>query len=951
MANKILKTKLSLKHDTKENWEILNPILLPFEMGIEEGEDGNHKFKFGDGITAWNQLPYTFDLSIIFDKIEEISIGTDQIKNSAVTEEKIADSSITTDKILDGAITEEKIAINSVGQDKIKDGSVTKEKIAEGAVSTSSLQDFSVTEEKLADGSVTARKIADGDVVKSGGDFAITTLEPPYDDLDTLPLNTVVTYRNVGTPKNSPVTVEGRMDVFTMSGSKDMADGVCQYVFSCDYDKKVKSAWIRQAFNSSFGEWSSIIVGNLENILDPYALKNGEYDTLKVGHASTTDRATGDEKGNRIISFYGHDLTLSINPQTYVMTITLVSEDGTVLATRSIDLPLESMVVSGAYDEATKEVVLTLQNGQQVRFSVADLVDGLASQAALDAETQARETADAALAQEISALKNGTTPAGVASKLATEDVGSTDTPVYFENGVPVACGDSLSVNITGTANNADNLGGSPSSDYVLKNELPFFNTEYGVRFALGEDGNIGPNPTGQRVIRYNGILTEWNPSFTPNVGDGTSVSEIHDNEFDYIPIFSPKLHTDNAGNVFRRFKPFYWGRQVMGGYLYIWVCETPLYSFYRMPQAFIKDGKVGYRDIAVYEGAFETIGDVTYLCSKTGLNPAHDDSRTQFWQKAQAWQTYISVDTNNEWYGIMQISEITEILQPLVMIMFGTLNSQSVYNGVTNINWNYSNTGVAVDAYNESTMTLYFSTNALKYYRVGGTACINGVTTSEDYYRQIIANGTVTGTVSGSTFTPSEDGETYYYITISGTSFPATPTIVCLRSIFTGETDAIEATSGTLSNSGTYSFKVLGIENIWGNVDKQILDVSIYNYIPQKLISPYEFTEFSTLNYTQYYTAANYEIVALEGTSGWITKIGWQDTLPDVQFPVSVGGSSSTYCCDPVSTNNSQRIVLFGGSSYSGSNAGLFSWRLSAGVGGGFWAYGARLSHWALIEK
>ena len=211
----------------------------------------------------------------------------------------------------------------------------------------------------------------------------------------------------------------------------------------------------------------------LSQALEPYALQNGTYSELSAGHATEADRATGDEKGNRIISFYGHDLTLSINPQTYVMTITLVSEDGTALATRSIDLPLESMVVSGTYDEATKEVVLTLQNGQQIRFSVADLVDGLASQASLDAETQARNAADAALAKSISDLRDGTTPAGVASKLATEDVGSTDVPVYFENGVPVACGDSLSVDITGTAGKAvsDEDGNNIEETYATKKDL------------------------------------------------------------------------------------------------------------------------------------------------------------------------------------------------------------------------------------------------------------------------------------------------------------------------------------------------------------------------------------------------------------------------------------------------------------------------------------------------
>ena len=41
------------------------------------------------------------------------------------------------------------------------------------------------------------------------------------------------------------------------------------------------------------------------------------------------------------------------------------------------------MVVGASYDNTTKEVVLTLQNGTTTRFSVADLVDGLVSQSAL----------------------------------------------------------------------------------------------------------------------------------------------------------------------------------------------------------------------------------------------------------------------------------------------------------------------------------------------------------------------------------------------------------------------------------------------------------------------------------------------------------------------------------------------------------------------------------------
>ena len=75
---------------------------------------------------------------------------------------------------------------------------------------------------------------------------------------------------------------------------------------------------------------------------------------------------------------YGATLTLAIDSSTYVVTATLKDQDGNTLGTaQTIDLPLESVVVSGAYDSQTKEVVLTLQSGSTIRFSVADLVSGL----------------------------------------------------------------------------------------------------------------------------------------------------------------------------------------------------------------------------------------------------------------------------------------------------------------------------------------------------------------------------------------------------------------------------------------------------------------------------------------------------------------------------------------------------------------------------------------------
>lgn len=76
----------------------------------------------------------------------------------------------------------------------------------------------------------------------------------------------------------------------------------------------------------------------------------------------------------------GSLIDLEINDTTYVVTLKLKTQDGTVISTDTIDLPLESVVVSGRYDNTTKKVILTLENGSEVDFSVADLVAGLQSE-------------------------------------------------------------------------------------------------------------------------------------------------------------------------------------------------------------------------------------------------------------------------------------------------------------------------------------------------------------------------------------------------------------------------------------------------------------------------------------------------------------------------------------------------------------------------------------------
>ena len=55
MAQKILYARVQNGSDTAENWSTNNPVLLAGEIGIESD---TKLYKFGDGVTAWNDLDY-----------------------------------------------------------------------------------------------------------------------------------------------------------------------------------------------------------------------------------------------------------------------------------------------------------------------------------------------------------------------------------------------------------------------------------------------------------------------------------------------------------------------------------------------------------------------------------------------------------------------------------------------------------------------------------------------------------------------------------------------------------------------------------------------------------------------------------------------------------------------------------------------------------------------------
>lgn len=73
---------------------------------------------------------------------------------------------------------------------------------------------------------------------------------------------------------------------------------------------------------------------------------------------------------------YGNTIRLSMNASTYVLTVQLKHGDD-VISYSTVDLPLESMVISARYDADTKKIILTLQSGQEIEVPVSQLVAGL----------------------------------------------------------------------------------------------------------------------------------------------------------------------------------------------------------------------------------------------------------------------------------------------------------------------------------------------------------------------------------------------------------------------------------------------------------------------------------------------------------------------------------------------------------------------------------------------
>lgn len=117
--------------------------------------------------------------------------------------------------------------------------------------------------------------------------------------------------------------------------------------------------------------------GDTENYQDLKNKPKIEGITLE-GNRTLNDLGIQPKGDYSLIADTGYELGLSIDPTTYIMTLELKNATGTVISSKTVDFPLESMVIGAYYSDG--QLILSLQNGKTLEpIDISNIVRGLVS--------------------------------------------------------------------------------------------------------------------------------------------------------------------------------------------------------------------------------------------------------------------------------------------------------------------------------------------------------------------------------------------------------------------------------------------------------------------------------------------------------------------------------------------------------------------------------------------
>lgn len=166
------------------------------------------------------------------------------------------------------------------------------------------------------------------------------------------------------------------LDTYTQT-ENDLADAVAKK--HSHSNKAILDETTASYTTEEKSKLSGIESGAQANVIEGIKVNNEPLTpTEKVVNIDLTPYAL-----NSVMKTYAKSLVVSMDSSTYVISFTLKDSEGNTLSSQSVDLPMESVVVGGSYDNNTKSLILTLQNGNTITIPVADLVSGLVSETSL----------------------------------------------------------------------------------------------------------------------------------------------------------------------------------------------------------------------------------------------------------------------------------------------------------------------------------------------------------------------------------------------------------------------------------------------------------------------------------------------------------------------------------------------------------------------------------------
>lgn len=189
-----------------------------------------------------------------------------------------------------------------------------------------------------------------------------------------------------------------------------------------------------QLTTSNGGERTSLVLGFGDEVYFEYqASSQSNKVSLSVPVGQSGVLATTNDISTAVAGL-ANAIALSYNATTGVVTATL-KHGNTTVDTATLDLPLESTIVSASYDNATKDLTFTLQTGSTITVPLDDIISGLATETYV---TSAISTATTGMATQTyvtsaisTALADYVTSASLSTTLASYVTSSYLTTNYY----------------------------------------------------------------------------------------------------------------------------------------------------------------------------------------------------------------------------------------------------------------------------------------------------------------------------------------------------------------------------------------------------------------------------------------------------------------------------------------------------------------------------------------